>query len=126
MARWSAGAGRRYLRHSLRRRLGRAVQIDPIKPKLKAPNPKHKLKGPGTKRLKLKFDKLLPSFAFKFNLRRYNSVLKIVPATGEVSCVGQLEDIPDKWQGGFLVGPDRQCSPRQVIPLNSRNECLHC
>jgi len=40
---------------------GEAVQVDPIKPTLKAP---------GTKRLKLKYDKLLSSFAFKFNLRR--------------------------------------------------------
>jgi hypothetical protein len=38
------------------------VQVDPIKPKLKAP---------GTKRLKLEYDELLSSFAFKFNLRRY-------------------------------------------------------
>jgi len=27
--------------------------------------------APGTKRLKLKYDKLLSSFSFKFNLRRY-------------------------------------------------------
>ena len=46
----------------LRRRLGRAVQVDPIKPMLKAP---------GTKRLKLKYNKLLSSFAFKINLRRF-------------------------------------------------------
>ena len=39
------------------------MQVDPIKPALKA----H-----GTKRLKLKCDKLLSSFTFKFNLRRYN------------------------------------------------------
>jgi hypothetical protein len=39
------------------------VQVDPIKPILKAPVPK---------RLKLKTDELLSSFAFKFNLRRYN------------------------------------------------------
>jgi len=39
------------------------VQVDPIKPTLKAP---------GTKRLKLDSDELLLSFAFKFNLRRYN------------------------------------------------------
>jgi hypothetical protein len=38
------------------------VQVDPIKPKLKAP---------GTKRLQLEFDKLLSSFAFKFILHRY-------------------------------------------------------
>ena len=41
---------------------GRAVQVDPFKPTLKAP---------GTKRLKLKHDKLVSSFAFIFNLRRY-------------------------------------------------------
>jgi len=39
-----------------------AVQVDPIKPTLKAP---------GTKRLKLKHDEPLSNFAFKFNLRRY-------------------------------------------------------
>jgi len=42
--------------------LGRAVQVDPIKPTLKAP---------GSKRLKLIFDGPLSNFAFKFNLRRY-------------------------------------------------------
>ena len=41
---------------------GRAVQVDPMKPKLKAP---------GTKRLKLNYDAPLSSFAVKFNLRRY-------------------------------------------------------
>jgi len=45
--------------------LGEAVQVDPIKPKLKPP---------GTKRLKLKYDELLSTFAFKFNLRRYSWV----------------------------------------------------
>ena len=41
---------------------GRAVQVDPIKPTLKAP---------GSGRLKLKCDEPLSNFAFKFNLRRY-------------------------------------------------------
>jgi hypothetical protein len=41
---------------------GRAVQVDPIKPSLKASGPK---------RLKLEYDKMLSTFAFKFNLRRY-------------------------------------------------------
>ena len=45
-----------------RRRRGRAVQVDPLKPTLKAPGIKH---------LKLNCDNLHPSFAFKFNLRRY-------------------------------------------------------
>jgi hypothetical protein len=41
------------------------MQVDPIKPTLKAP---------GTKRLKLKYYSLPSSFAFKFNLRRYTKV----------------------------------------------------
>ena len=41
---------------------GRAVQVDPIKPKLKAP---------GTKRLKLNCGMLLSTCGFKFSLRCY-------------------------------------------------------
>jgi len=49
------------------------VQVDPTKPKLKPP---------GTKRLKLKCDKLLSNFAFNFNLRRYTeSTPPAVPPT---------------------------------------------
>ena len=44
---------------------GKAVQVDPMKPKLKPP---------GTKRLKLKCDILLSTSAFKFSLRRYTKV----------------------------------------------------
>jgi hypothetical protein len=45
-------------------RNGRAVQLEPMKPKLKPP---------GTKRLKPNFDVLLSTSAFKFNLRRYTT-----------------------------------------------------
>ena len=38
------------------------MQVDPIKPTLKAP---------GTERLRLKYGEPLSNFAFKFNLRRY-------------------------------------------------------
>ena len=38
------------------------MQVDPIK---------LVLKGAGTKRLKLKYERLLSNFPFKFNLRRY-------------------------------------------------------
>jgi hypothetical protein len=41
---------------------GKAVQVDPIKPTLKAP---------GSERLKLNCDILLSTSAFSFNLRRY-------------------------------------------------------
>jgi len=44
------------------------VQVDPIKPALKAP---------GTKRLKLIYDGPLSNFAFNFNLRRYNERLAL-------------------------------------------------
>jgi len=44
---------------------GRAVQVNPIKPTLKAP---------GSKRLKLEHEKLLSDFAYNFNLRRYSVV----------------------------------------------------
>jgi len=47
---------------------GRAVQVGPIKPTLKAP---------GTERLKPTYDRLLSNFAFKLNLRRYT--LALVP-----------------------------------------------
>jgi len=45
---------------------GRLVQVDPIKPTLKAP---------GSARLKLKYDNLLSRFAFHFNLRRHNKAV---------------------------------------------------
>jgi len=57
---------------------GRAVQVDPMKPVLKAP---------GTKRLKLECDEPLSNLAFDFNLRRYikvNRGLAPVPGQGEV------------------------------------------
>ena len=45
------------------------MQVDPIKPTLK---------GPGTKRLKLKFDGPLSKTAFKFSLRRYSTVYQYI------------------------------------------------
>jgi len=59
------GARKHRLRRVQRRStrvLGRPVQVEPMKPTLKAS---------GSKRLKLLFDEALSSFAFKFNLRRY-------------------------------------------------------
>ena len=56
-----------------------AVQVDPMKPTLKAP---------GAKRLKLTYDELRSSFAFKLNVRRYKKVgraisaLELKPAVG--------------------------------------------
>jgi len=52
---------------------GRAVQVDPIKPTLKAP---------GSKLLKPEHDKLLSNFVFNFNLRRYTGVGKLGGGAG--------------------------------------------
>jgi hypothetical protein len=60
------------------------VHVDPIKPTLKAP---------GTKRLKLKHDKLLPNFAFNCNLRRYNKGTGFV--LFDASTVGQRRLTPN-------------------------------
>jgi len=51
---------------------GRAVQVDPIKPTLKAP---------GSKRLKLQHEKLLSNFSFNFDLRRYTSAAPPTPSS---------------------------------------------
>jgi hypothetical protein len=57
-----AGAGAVFLYFVPPAVLGRAVQINPIKPILKAPK---------TRRLKLKHDETLSIVAFEFNLRRH-------------------------------------------------------
>jgi hypothetical protein len=61
------------------------VQVDPIKPTLKAP---------GIKLLKLKYDKPLSNVAFKFTLRLYIEVT-VVPESstvymGQASISGQV------------------------------------
>jgi hypothetical protein len=76
------------------------VQVDPIKPRLKAP---------GHTRLKLKCDELLSNFAFNFNLRRYNEGL----ATPGVTAVGLLAntcDAGDKFKT-YLQLVDEQATP---------------
>jgi len=57
-------------------RHGQAVQADPIKLKM---NP------PGTERLKLKYDDPLSNFAFRFNLRRYNTAVSFNGADASVA-----------------------------------------
>jgi hypothetical protein len=54
--------------HAHQQDRGRAVQVDPIKPKLKLRR---------TQRLKLTCDILLSTSAFKFNVRRYKEVKKV-------------------------------------------------
>ena len=65
------------------------MQVDPLKPMLKAP---------GTKRLKLRYDEPLSNFAFKINLRRYSEVYDwlrntFVPIWADPQCGdGECED----------------------------------
>jgi hypothetical protein len=73
MIHWALGNG-----PALGVHLGQTVQVDPIKPTLKAP---------GNKRLKLECNELLSIFAFKFNLRRYTSEAPARSAVGPaLSC----------------------------------------
>ena len=58
------------------RYIGRAVQLDPMEPKLKPP---------GTMRLKLNCDILLSTSSFKINLRRYTAA---TPATATSAAIG--------------------------------------
>jgi len=58
---------------------------------------KSKLKAPGTQRLKLKYDKLHSSFAFKFNSRRYNKAAAAVGAIAR-NCSGELEALYFKFK----------------------------
>jgi hypothetical protein len=79
------------------------VQVDPVKPTSKAP---------GTKRLKLKakleYHKLLSSFAFKFNLRRYilEACLRFdVTAALIFAC----RDGVTRTSTGMVIGKARYC-----------------
>ena len=58
------------------------MHVDPVKPTLKAP---------GIKLFKLKYDKPLSDFAFKFNLRRYNEVLYSLFRTNNCGTLGGMQ-----------------------------------
>ena len=74
------------------------MQVDPIKPTLKAP---------GTKRLNLKCDELLSSFAFEFNLRRYI----------KADLTALMTDSQDWWRGRTRITALR---PNRASVLISR------
>ena len=71
------------------------MHVDPIKLTFKAP---------GSKRLKLKFDKLLSNAAFKINLRRYT-----------LEEIGLLVEA----RRGLEAGPGKYWSPRHEMPFDS-------
>ena len=80
---------------------GKAVQVDPIKPALKAL---------GSERLKLKCDDLRSNFAFKFDLRRY-----IVEA--EVEVVDTAPPII------YLAGPEHVVHEYKVVYVDDLRVC---
>jgi len=53
------------------------VQLDPVKPTLKAP---------GTMPLTLKYDKLPSNSAFNFDLRRYTKVVELGLGLVDIAC----------------------------------------
>jgi hypothetical protein len=72
------------------------VQVDPIKPTLKAPI---------IERLKEKYDSLLSNFAFNFNLRRYPAAL-----AGLLDPVENLGNVADPGAEGRAVTVYVSCS----------------
>jgi hypothetical protein len=77
---------------------GRAVQVDPIKPTLKAPD---------TKRLELIYDETVSNFAFKFNLRY------CTPAAAAREVLSAAID-------DAAVGPSANCRFRYIAPCAER------
>jgi len=75
------------------------VQVDPVKLTLKAP---------GTKHLKLKYDKPLSNFAFKFNLRRYN-----------------VGDMLSRWSDGRLLSNLHRVRMPAPLPANAPGRAVH-
>ena len=90
---------------------GKAVQVDPIRPTLKAPN---------TKRLKLKVDELLSNVAFNFNSRRYTEEPPVVVELTTHRRMRMTRRCA-RWQGLTLVHLSAQPEPfmTQTPTLNT-------
>ena len=82
---------------------GWAVQVDPIRPTLKAP---------GTKRLKLKYDGPLSNFAFKFKLRRYI----MAESTLEWLCDCSRTVVRGRGRQSFTMGKQSEESDEGCVP----------
>ena len=83
------------------------------------------LKPPGTKRLKLKYDKLLLSFAFEFNLRRCTMVSTwsnpmLIRMTQEGRAVGARMHVAAEERGdcrcGLMSPEDTAVGHRRLLP----------
>ena len=90
---------------------GRAVQVDPNKPTLKAP---------GTNRLKLKYDEPLSSFAFILKERPYErdaAHLRLRDAVYDLwtRTIAHSDLVKPDSELTLEVGPARYCSPRHAM-----------
>ena len=98
---------------------GKAVQVDPITPTLKAP---------GINLLKLKYDKPLSKFDFKFNLRRYSQALYCLASALKLDPEVQ----PDAQRTGachVIHHTVYRCSPRhppQCVPVLATSSASMC
>ena len=77
-------------------RRGGAVQVEPMKPTLKAP---------GSKRSKVKYDKLLSILAFNFNLRRYIVALHDSHEANPEHDNNHVTTVAGTGHPGYLNGP---------------------
>ena len=102
---------------------GKAVQVDSIKPTLKAP---------GIKLLQHKYDKPLSNFALKFNLRRYTKGSTSHPppsSAGTASAAGQ-GPVPPHARTHFAFSPATISRHRsriyQISPQHSSTSDARC
>jgi len=75
---------------------GKAVQVDPIEPKLQQP---------GTKCLKLKHDGLLSTFGFKINFRRFTLALMTTTKTAPTRKMSALAEAVAVAAGAYTRSP---------------------
>ena len=87
-------------------RRGRAVQVDPMKPRLKAP---------GAKQLKLKCDILLSTSAFKFNVRRYSEGTTLWAVRGGGAGVDNLHAVATVGRRLYTVEAGTTCASCDVV-----------
>ena len=90
------------------------MQVDPIKPTLKAP---------GSKRLKVEDEKLLSHYAFNFNLRRYVKDHIIFYAEEHLSCLhpytNAVRDAQENGALGVVVGNYKNSTVTMAGPSHS-------
>ena len=95
------------------------------------------MKPTGTKRLTVKFDILLSTSAFNFNLCRYimgeltekqetqrEKILKKETKVQNMKIENERIQAKEKTQDG--VGLSSYCSPRQMMPFNLGSEVSEC